>query len=415
MNGYNINQEPADKLDVTQKVNQYIAFGVQPTIPQNISDRLLAAHAKRLENTMYSLPANGVDGEDTNADELRADMNTIEARHGRVRRMGVFASGRIDGIRKRQEDIARQIATANVYEADSDKSPTNNADKQSKKDPSVVSPEQTTPDKATVEKVKNRLTELEKISTEINQNIDHIGAVVAIKGNYLHQLSTAKKLLEKYQAATDYVSNSENTDESEAEVFKAAYAIIMHNIPRRYNPDAPNSTGHETIAQVIVRLEDEIADLNAKAAEQRFEVGLETATLNSLSNNPTTHDVKEVVESSVQKYLLAFKNSNSRSQLTDQKIDSLSYRIYNRVCEELGIENKISGESAQSVVNVINVAAKLVREADPNNIIDIVATPTKTREDEIIKPGIGPEPKVGNVNITPKDHTIDIDPSNFMI
>lgn len=265
MNGYNINQEPADKLDVTQKVNQYIASGVQPTIPQNISDRLLAAHAKRLENTMYSLPANGVDGEDTNADELRADMNTIEARHGRVRRMGVFASGRIDGIKARQRQIAEQIASTTVY----------STEHASGKSAPTAAPVSTVP----LEKINQRLKDLEQIATDINQNIAHIDAVVSIKDNYLHQLRTAEGLLARYKAAEE---SGDDEQMDQAEIFHAAYTVIMHNVPRRYNPEATNAKGHETIAQVIARLEDEVAELNSKAAEGGFEVGLEQNILEAV-------------------------------------------------------------------------------------------------------------------------------------
>ncbi len=404
MNGYNINQEPADKLDVTQKVNQYIASGVQPTIPQNISDRLLAAHAKRLENTMYSLPANGVDGEDTNADELRADMNTIEARHGRVRRMGVFASGRIDGIKARQRQIAEQIASTTVY----------STEHASGKSAPTAAPVSTVP----LEKINQRLKDLEQIATDINQNIAHIDAVVSIKDNYLHQLRTAEGLLARYKAAEE---SGDDEQMDQAEIFHAAYTVIMNNVPRRYNPDAPNSKGHETIAQVIVRLEDEIADLNAKAAEQRFEVKMEETLLSSLMN---TKNIKQVEHMLSHDQAMEFENlcDGILKTLIDARMKTFPWSEMGKSENGLAETRRMSiikQKVIQRTINLINLSGTNIAtrpedveirdyrgERLPYEIVD---------PDEIIKPGIGPEPKVGNVNITPKDPTIDIDPSDFMI
>ena len=291
MNGHNINQEPADALDIARGVNQYINFKAQPTIPAKIANRLVDVQAKRLQNAMYSFKPNTVSDEDENPHTLGADMNIIEGRHGRVRRMGVVASGRIDGIKARQRQIAEQIASTAVYSTEHARG----------RSAPTAAPASAVP----LEKINQRLTDLEQISKDINQNIAHIDAVVAIKDNYLRQLKTAKELLAIYKAAQ---ASGDEDKLDEAEIFHAAYTVIMHNVQRRYNPNALNANGHETIVQVIARLEHEVADLNAKAAEERFEVKMEETLLSSLVN---AKNIKQV------EYMLSHNQAMEFESLCD--------------------------------------------------------------------------------------------------
>ena len=215
----------------------------------------------------------------------------MEAYDRKLRSGELFARRRIDGIKENQRQIAKQLSS--IRSDGHDKSQERLADKVA------------TVPTSTLDKVRTRLSELEQISKDINKNIDHIDAVVAIKDNYLHQLRTAETLLARYNAAQ---TSGDDDQMDQAEIFHAAYTVIMHNVPRRYNPEANNKDGHETIAQVIARLEDEVSDLNSKAAEERFEVKMEETLLSSLVN---TKNIKQV------EYMLSHNQAMEFENLCD--------------------------------------------------------------------------------------------------
>ncbi len=374
MYGYNINQEPADKLDTAREVNKYIDFDIQPTIPRNIADRLSVAHAKRVQNTMYFEPTNKVDGPEEV--QLKDEMSIIEARHGRVRRMGVVASGRIDGIRRKQEDIARRIASARVYGAEQKEESSAAKAKGSAIDRDRLSPA------ATQEKVKTRLSELERISSDINQNIAHIDAVVAIKDNYLHQLRTAEKLLARYNA-TQASGDEDKMDD--AEIFHAAYTVIMNNVPRRYNPEATNAKGHETIGQVIARLEHEVADLNAKAAEEGFEVGLEMALLNEIQSDPNidAETLDNKANQAVDRYVKTMSSAGAKA-INEDRAKNITQNIVDRMNSFLknittpkDSYDVLAREINPAEVNYANLVDYTNKQAD---VPDIVKTATPVHD-----------------------------------
>ena len=280
----------------------HIANADQPSIPANVLERITQASENRVSENISALPAaydikeylQAAAPNDSDSIEVPATRSSetlkMEAYDRKLRSGELFARRRIDGIKENQRQIAKQLSS--IRSDGHDKSQERLADKVA------------TVPTSTLDKVRTRLSELEQISKDINKNIDHIDAVVAIKDNYLHQLRTAETLLARYNAAQ---TSGDDGQMDQAEIFHAAYTVIMHNVPRRYNPEANNKDGHETIAQVIARLEDEVSDLNSKAAEERFEVGLEKNILETIRESNTTISQDTLLEM-LDRYMRAYRN-----------------------------------------------------------------------------------------------------------
>lgn len=287
----------------------------QPTIPAGISRDMLNTVKKAAATNYLETMVLGTKKENSH---LTSGTTDIMRAHSRSINAGQLLAGRrIDGIREKQRDIARQLAGMQGRD------PAQAEDVDRKR-------AETAPT-ARLDKVKARLSELERISIDINQNISHIAAVVAIKDNYLHQLRTAEKLLAKYEEAQqaakervdDDTDNSVSDEMDQAEIFHAAYTVIMHNVPRRYNPEASNKDGHETIAQVISRLEKEVSDLNSKAAEESFEVGLEMALLNEIQSdsNIDAETLNNKANQAVGRYVKTMRDAGVKAIDVQRELD----------------------------------------------------------------------------------------------
>lgn len=265
----------------------------QHSIPRGVLDRLqYASQARTLDTLGWK--------EEVVGTNLPQDIKIINDTASKLRKGVRSASIKTIGVRSRMDDIARKVIKM--------------------QNPELTEHQQTPKH---LDKIKIRLGELEELSMEIDKEISHIGAIVAIKDSYLHQLRVAKDLM----ARADM-----NPDGDEA--LSAAATIVLHTIPKRYNTGAKNANGRETIDQVISRLEDEVAELNEKVAEERFEVGLEIALLDEIKTNPDIdiETLNKKADQAVDRYVEAVGDVDAAA-INSNKVEGIKQLVLDRLQE----------------------------------------------------------------------------------
>ena len=250
----NVDDVGRDQLEIISATRD------QSTIPKGVSDRLLNASIGRtniiLNNRNIDTKSATDETDSENKDILSLNNTSRGMKAGTIRSIR-----QVRDSKKRMSDIARRIATTQEIKAGS-----------AEKMPAVS------------ERIAARLKELEVLSKDLNKEISHVDAIVAIKESYLHEIKTANELLTRA-----------NLDENGDEALRAAAMIILSKVPKRYNPEAKNREDGETIGQVIARLEEEVERLQTDIDANKMEVNIEITLLNALSEKKLSDRLRYLI------------------------------------------------------------------------------------------------------------------------